>query len=563
MRRTWGALAAVGLACGIGAVGAADATAAETRSTAFTTAGEYPFVVPPGVSSLQVELVGGSGGSGAGEVAGGIGDTVTAVIAVTPGETLYAEAAGNGFAYNAPFPNGNPGGFGGGGVGYVAEAFSGEGGGGGGGASDIRTCSQAPPAVCSGESSLQSRLIVAGGGGGGGGHGGEFLAPGGAGGPAHLHGYPGAVETTHHKPGGEGGGAGGAGEGGAAGEETPDCPAVPTDCAGKGLFGLGGQGGSGAFAGGGGGGGGGIWGGGGGGGGTLEIVQPSPLIYSIGGGGGGGGGSSGVTGPGVSGFSLVPTAVAGQPSVTISWTAPPPAVVTGAASAVTGTTATISGSVNPDLYQVTECHFTIVPAPPAGGSIPCAQQIGSGGAPVAVSASLTALTPGTTYSVTLTAATAQGSSSGSAVTFTTPGGGSGGGLTATNLKLSRTRFRRGTHAAKISAANVPMSTVISFSLSAPATATLSFEQRRAGVIAGHRCVPVSGAHRQGRHCTRYVRLANVLTLPAHAGSDRVAFDGVLSGARRLAPGEYRLSLGASGAAGTARAAQHPTFTLVP
>jgi len=37
---------------------------------------------------------------------------------------------------------------------------------------------------------------------------------------------------------------------------------------------------------------------------------------------------------------------------------------------------------------------------------------------------------------------------------------------------------------------------------------------------------------------------------------------VLSGGRRLAPGTYRLSLTATDGPHSARAAQHPTFTLL-
>jgi hypothetical protein len=51
-------------------------------------------------------------------------------------------------------------------------------------------------------------------------------------------------------------------------------------------------------------------------------------------------------------------------------------------------------------------------------------------------------------------------------------------------------------------------------------------------------------------------------LAAHAGADRVHFEGVLDGGRSLAPGSYRLTLTASAAAGATTAAQHPAFTLV-
>jgi hypothetical protein len=44
--------------------------------------------------------------------------------------------------------------------------------------------------------------------------------------------------------------------------------------------------------------------------------------------------------------------------------------------------------------------------------------------------------------------------------------------------------------------------------------------------------------------------------------NRISFDGVLDGGRRLSPGAYRLSLTASDAGARTTAAQRPTFTLL-
>ena len=193
--------------------------------------------------------------------------------------------------------------------------------------------------------------------------------------------------------------------------------------------------------------------------------------------------------------------------------------------------------------------------------------------PVAVSAETSGLLPGTTYTATLIAASAEGSSSGASVTFTTPsaapGAGSGAAsattLSVSALKLSPTRFRRGRRAATIASrtarsALLPSASKISFALSAPATATLSFERAERGVLVGHRCSAPSARHRSGRRCTRYAKITHALSLPAHAGSDHVTFDGVLDGGLRLAPGRYRLSLGATAAGARAVATQHPLFT---
>jgi hypothetical protein len=156
------------------------------------------------------------------------------------------------------------------------------------------------------------------------------------------------------------------------------------------------------------------------------------------------------------------------------------------------------------------------------------------------------------------------------VTFTTPSVGSGGAaLTVTGLSLSPSRFRRGGHAATISRAGprhrakrLPTATTISFALSQPATVTLTFQAARPGILVGHRCTAPTRSHRKGRRCTRYLAIPGAVRRAAHAGTDRIRFEGVLDGGARLAPGSYRLTVGAQGSAGVAQAGQHPAFTLL-
>jgi len=276
----------------------------------------------------------------------------------------------------------------------------------------------------------------------------------------------------------------------------------------------------------------------------------------------------------VSDFSLVPTVSGAEPSISIAWIAPAPAAVTGAPSSVTDVGATLNGTVDPDGSQITDCHFTISP----GGSIPCAQQVGAGSAPLAVSSPLSGLTASTAYTVVLVASSAQGSSSGAPVAFTTPPAvpSTSTNVSPTNaapltvealtvgaLKLSPTRFRRGRRAATIAKAKaVPSATTISFSLSEIATVTLSFEQADAGLLVGHKCGAPANAHHGGRRCTRFVAISHRLSGSGRAGSNTIAFDGVLGGDARLSPGTYRVSLTATAGATRANAAQHPTFVLL-
>jgi hypothetical protein len=185
------------------------------------TGGVQSFVVPAGVTVLNVDVQGaGGGGPSPGPTPGGNGGRVQAALPVTPGETLTIMVGGSGTA--GGFNGGGPPG----GLGFN-----------GGGASDIRRGA--------------TRLIVAGGGGGspnlelsgGGGSGGGLVGgsgsglcgTGGGGGTQSAGGTGGVGDGTTGSPGTSGTG----GQGGAA-------PAGWT---------LGGSGGGGGFFGGGGGGG--------------------------------------------------------------------------------------------------------------------------------------------------------------------------------------------------------------------------------------------------------------------------------------------------------------------
>lgn len=137
-----------------GVLGFSESALAE--STPFTPKGgtEQEFVVPAGVTHIEVSAVGAAGHAGrscdsANEPPGGAGAKVTAQLTVKPGQKLYVDFGGGGAGGNESQ-----------GCGPVAGA--------GGDASDVR---EEPGG--SALKSLQSRLVVAGGGGGGGGGVGE------------------------------------------------------------------------------------------------------------------------------------------------------------------------------------------------------------------------------------------------------------------------------------------------------------------------------------------------------------------------------------------------------
>lgn len=196
------------------------------------------FQVPLGVSSIDFDMAGASGGRG------GQGGKVTGTLTNLP-DTLYIVVGGQGQIGSQV-----AGGYNGGGKAGGFRTNEGS----GGGASDIRL-----------DLGLDSRILVAGGGGGAGGFSG---APGGAGG--------GEIAASGQSGQGAGGGGGTQTTGGAGG--TSNGGSFST----AGGFGVGGTGGNSINAGGGGGGGG--WYGGGGGGADDDNCCSD--------GGGGGGGSS-------------------------------------------------------------------------------------------------------------------------------------------------------------------------------------------------------------------------------------------------------------------------------
>ena len=251
--------------------------------TFFPTGGQQTFTVPAGVSTLNVVAVGGSGGGDGLGIPGGFGARASADLSVSAGQVLYVEVGGNG----GSGPGFGAAGFNGGGAG-------GSGSGGGGGASDVRTS----PLVAPG--SVASRLIVAGGGGGG--------AAGAGGGNAGADGT------------GAGAGKAGSQTGGGSGGDAPstEVGGLPGDA---GALGAGGAG-VGVDIGGAGGGGG-LFGGGGGTGCTSPMGQmgycDDPTMFP---GGNGGGGSSGFA-SGASNTS-VGHDTSGVPSITITYTGPPP-----------------------------------------------------------------------------------------------------------------------------------------------------------------------------------------------------------------------------------------------
>jgi hypothetical protein len=74
-----------------------------------------------------------------------------------------------------------------------------------------------------------------------------------------------------------------------------------------------------------------------------------------------------------------------------------PDVTTQAAGEVHPTSATLQGTVNPDGFKVSDCHFDYGTEESYGQTAPCVPTPGAGSSPVAVHADIVGLQPGTTY----------------------------------------------------------------------------------------------------------------------------------------------------------------------
>lgn len=315
------------------------------------------YTVPPCVNSITVTVYGAQGGDGS-TAPGGLGGSVQATLAVTPGEVLNVYVGQTGADNTGNGPTSFNGG------GSTFSYSSGGTAGSGGGASDIR---RAPY-------STADRLVVAGGGGGGGyqncngGHGGG------------LTGQDGIPFPSWPNAGGKGGSQSNGGAGGIA------CCSCPTYTTSGVLF----QGGNGSGDGaGGGGGGGGYYGGGG-------------ACFS------GGGGGSNYADPSATGVTHAQGVRSNDGQVIIAAvpSAPP------APSSITGTTsfcanATASFSISP-VVGATSYTWTV----PAGAAITSGQgstsinvTFGSSSGNVAVTADNTcgSSTP-TTIAITINAA---------------------------------------------------------------------------------------------------------------------------------------------------------------
>lgn len=294
----------IALALGLGALTWTAPGASATAQTYSYTGGPQIYVVPPGVTSINVTMSGAQGASPSGGGTGGLGGSVSATIAVNPGEVLQVMVGGSG----------------------TVSSFNGGGTTGGGGATDIRRPTFSTSSSCAYNLTCDAtqRIVVAGGGGSGAWYSTGSSTGGGDGGSGGQVPTAGTVAGTFTSATvATAGGAATANAGGTAGTGGGSGAGSGTGAAGSLAAGgsLGWKPGAN-----GGGGGAGYYGGGGGGSVTYE------------GAGGGGGGTSWAGGTGVTNASFTDGDRSGSGVVTID----PPSAITNAAFGFTGAAQTFT-----------------------------------------------------------------------------------------------------------------------------------------------------------------------------------------------------------------------------
>jgi hypothetical protein len=490
---------------------AASPAVAATATATYSTAGETPFIVPAGVTSVTAALTGAGGGAGRDpaftfdDAPGGAGGTARATVAVAPGEVLFVEVGGSG----------------GPGTGLGAGARSG------------LTAASGATAGAGGTGGSEDGLDFGGGGGGGGG----LFGGGGGGGGDCLPMDPNVCG---------GGGGGGGGASGAPASAT-GVSGVQTGVAGNGVA---------AQA-------------------TVTWMVPPPTVITgpvsalqpstatL-------NGTVDPNGSHVTGchFTVSPAPPAGANAACspAPGTGNSPVAVSANLTKLTAGTAytvTLSATTAQGTTTGQPVAFT-APAAATNTTVTTTRTITVTATPTTTSNATTTTTTSTGTTTTTHAgpppktATLQIS----AVTQTARVWRRG------SHQATITASRRG-HKRR-----PPVGTTFGFTLRRAASVRLAFARRARGIRSGKRCVPLTKVRKPStpstsRHarakpptspiCIRWPA-AGTVTLTGHSGADKVRFQGRLA-KRRLAPGTYRVTVSAS-AAGRRVSARPLSFRIV-
>jgi CSLREA domain-containing protein len=106
----------------------------------------------------------------------------------------------------------------------------------------------------------------------------------------------------------------------------------------------------------------------------------------------------------------------------------------------------------------------------------------------------------------------------------------------------------------------PVGTTFRFDLNVAAKARLAFARLVGGRRVAGKCVRQTSTNKRKPKCTRALA-AGHLDIAAHAGTNKVRFQGRISAARKLKPGRYKLTVTATDAIARASAPRSLTFTI--
>jgi hypothetical protein len=138
--------------------------------------------------------------------------------------------------------------------------------------------------------------------------------------------------------------------------------------------------------------------------------------------------------------------------------------------------------------------------------------------------------------------------------------------TLSGLGQTAKTWREGTKLAQLTASGgrgrrkIPVGTTFSFKLDRAAQVTFKFTRKVPGRKADKRCVVQTRKNRHKRRCTRTV-VAGTKVFSAHASTNKVRFEGLISKGKKLKPGSYKLLVTAS-AAGKRSRTGTLSFTIV-
>ncbi len=239
---------------------------------------------------------------------------------------------------------------------------------------------------------------------------------------------------------------------------------------------------------------------------------------------------------------------------------PPPGAVTGVASSLTSTAATLNGSVAAGASNVTSFQYGTTPA---YGSSTAPRPLAVSAGASALAAPIAGLAPSTTYHYRIVAENSAGTSVGADQTFTTaaapvvpiviP--------VISNASESHRSWREGSRRASFARRRAPLGTTFIFTLNEAANVSLVFTQRVPGRKVRGKCVAQSKRNRHRRPCKRTITAGTIL-FAAHAGTNKVSFQGLLTHAKKLKLGSYTLLLTASTVAKARSKTASLSFTIV-